>query len=327
MNSHCTIPFLILTLAVFDSGNLLLACPAPQTKDSRSLSDVNAIGHRNLGKSVNLCSLDKEQELGKQLALEVERSSKFLNDPAVTEYVYRLAQKIARNSDARLPITIRIIDSDVVDAFTLPGGYQYINSGLLFKTEGEAELAGVLARGIAHTALRSSTIEATKGELMQLASPPAMIFIPNSMAAGHAMYQGLNLTIPVTFLKFRRDEERAADFFGLQYLYKAGYDPECYIRFLERVWPQPTNNISEVFNPFPPLPERLQNMNKEITTILPRQNAAIVSSSEFQLVKERLREWNSQRVPSPKENDQKPTLRRRPENRAVEPPILMPDCD
>jgi predicted Zn-dependent protease len=217
----------------------------------------------------------------------------------------------------------------VWNAFTLPGGFQYINSGLILQADDEAELAGVIARGIAHTALRTSTVEATKVELTQLASVLGTVFIPDTIycAVGYPTYQGLNLALPVTFLKFRRDAERAADFYGLQYLYRAGYDPESYIRFLERTWPQPPKNIPKAFCPFLPLPERLQNMNKEIAAILPRQDAAIVSSSEFQEVKDRLRAWNSEKSLNPKENDLKPTLRRLTDNHAVEPPILKPDCD
>jgi predicted Zn-dependent protease len=236
---------------------------------------------------VNLYSLDREKQLGKQLAQEVERSSRLIDDPVVTAYLDRIGQNIARHSDARIPIAIRVIDSDVINAFTLPGGFQYVNKGLILQTEGEAELAGVLARGIAHTAMRSSTMEASKGELMQLATIPPILLGPSGWA-GYGNYQGLNLAIPVTYLKFRRDAEVAADFFGLQYLYEAGYDPECFSRFIERVWPQtsPGKNFRKVFSPFPPLPERLQNMKKEIATILPRRDGAIVSSSEFQEVKE-----------------------------------------
>jgi beta-barrel assembly-enhancing protease len=324
MNSRRTLPILILLAATFLPKNLLFARPAPQTKDSQS-SDINAIGHRNLGKGVNFFSPDKEQELGNQLAQEVERASKLLDDPIVTEYVNRVAQKIAHNSDAQFSITIRVIDSDVMDTFTLPGGFQYINSGLILRTEEEAELAGVLARGIAHTALRSSTKAATKGEMTQIAATVGSIYVPYT-SAGYAMYQGLNLAIPRTSVKFWRDAERAADFYGLLYLYKSGYDPTRFIRFLERSWPQSPTNIPNVFSPFPPLPERLQLMNKEIATILPRRDAAIVSSSEFQLIKERVRAWNSQKILNPKENLQKPTLRRT-DSPEADPPYLMPNCD
>src|SRR5438046_15867 len=209
-----------------------------QQKDAvtpkNSKEDVEAIGNRSVGKGVNLFSLEREISLGKSLAQEVERSSKMIDDPVVTEYVNRVGQNLVRNSDARVPFTIKVIDSDEINAFALPGGFFYVNSGLILRAQEESELAGVMAHEIAHVAARHGTKNATKGELMQLASIPAMIFIPYSMA-GYAMYQGLNLAIPLTFLKFSRDAEREADFLGLQYMYKTGYDPNSYVTFFERI--------------------------------------------------------------------------------------------
>jgi predicted Zn-dependent protease len=329
MSYRPTIPILVLAAAAFASGRVLAARPAPQTKDSPADSDINAIGHRNVGKGVNLFSLDREKKLGKQLALEVERSSKFIDDSVVTSYLDRISQSIAKNSDIQFPITIRVIDSEAVNAFTLPAGFQYINSGLILQTEGEAELAGVLAHGIAHTALRSSTKGATKGEVTQIAATVGSIFIPYSWA-GYSMYQGLNLAIPLTFLKFSREAERAADSLGLPYMYKAGYDPNSYVTFFERIQAEEKRrpgNIPKVFSTHPPTPERIENAQKEIATILPQRDTAIVSSSEFQEVKERLRVWNLRKALNPRQNDRKPTLRKLTDKPAVEPPGLMLDCD
>jgi predicted Zn-dependent protease len=253
----------------------------------------------------------QRKKLGKQLAQEVERSSKLVNDPVVIEYINRIGQTIAQNSDARFPIVIRVIDSDKVNAFTLPAGYLYINKGLVLQTEGEAELAGVLARGVAHTALRHATQQATEGNTQQLAAIPAMIFIPDTMA-GYAMCERLNLSIPLSALKYRRDAEREADFFGLEYLYKAGYDPESLPRFLERLSSQNSTvkNIPKSFDPFPPASERVASMNKEIAKILPHRDDAIVSTAEFQLIKARLRASHPKLNDDPSDNRSKPTLRK-----------------
>src|SRR6201984_1967967 len=155
---------------------------------------------------MNLFSLEREISLGKALAQEVERSSKLIDDPVVTEYVNRVGQNLVRNSDAKVPFTIKVIDSDEVNAFALPGGFFYVNSGLVLRAQEESGLAGVMAHEISHFTARHGTCQATKGELIQLASIPAMIFIPYTMA-GYALYQGLNMAIPLRFLEFSRGTE------------------------------------------------------------------------------------------------------------------------
>ncbi len=318
----------ILSLAALATVSLLSASAIAQSKRTRSDKDINAIGHRNVGKDLNFYSLDKEKELGKQLATEVERTSKFVEDPVIAEYVNRIAQKIAQNSDARLPITVRVIDSDVFNAFTLPGGFQYINTGLILQTGGEAELAGVLARGIAHTAIRSATKEATKGEIMQLSAIP-LIFLGPGGWAGYGMFDGQNLSTPLTYLRFRRDAELAADYFGLQYLCKTGYDPISYVTLLERILTEEKSHpgtIPKVFSTHPPTPERIQNAQNEIAEILPPRASVIVSTAEFQEIIERLRAWKSKRTAGPEANPGKPTLKKRADPSTPDPHTLMPDC-
>src|SRR6266478_1728791 len=256
-----------------------------------SKEDVDAIGNRNVGKGINFYSLEKEIALGKGLAQEVERSSKLIDDPVVTEYVNRVGQNLVRNSDARVPFTIKVIDSDEVNAFALPGGFFYVNSGLILRAQEESELAGVMAHEISHVTARHGTKNATKGELMQLAAIPASIFIPYSLA-GYAIYEGMNFAIPLTYLKFNRDSEREADFLGLQYMYKAGYDPNAFVTFFERIQADDKRRpgtIPRVFSTHPPTPDRIEAAQKEIARILPNKPEYIVTTSEFDSVKGRLR--------------------------------------
>jgi predicted Zn-dependent protease len=268
--------------------------PVPQ-KDTvtpkNSKEDVEAIGNRNVGKGVNLFSLEREIALGKQLAQEVERSSKLIDDPVVTEYVNRVGQNLVRNSDARVPFTIKVIDSDEVNAFALPGGFFYVNSGLILRAQEESELAGVMAHEISHVCARHGTKNATKGELMQLATIPLILLGPGGWA-GYGLYEGLNLAIPVTYLKFSRDAEREADYLGIQYMYKTGYDPNSYVTFFERIQADEKRRpgtIPKVFSTHPPTPERIENTQKEIARILPARQEYIVTTSEFDTVKARLR--------------------------------------
>lgn len=266
-----------------------------QQKDTvnpkNSKEDVEAIGNRNVGKGINLYSLEHEIALGKGLAQEVERSSKLIDDPVVTEYVNRVGQNLVRNSDARLPFTIKVIDSDEVNAFALPGGFFYVNSGLILRAQEESELAGVMAHEISHVTARHGTKNATKGELMQMATIPLMLLGPVGWA-GYGLYEGLNIAIPLTYLKFNRDSEREADFLGLEYMYKAGYDPNSYVTFFERIQADDKRRpgtIPKVFSTHPPTPERIENSQKEIARILPAKPEYIVTTSEFDTVKARLR--------------------------------------
>ena len=296
--------------------------PVPQhdtVNPKNSKDDVEAIGNRKVSCHMNWFSLEKEIGLGKQLAQEVERSSKMIDDPVVTEYVNRVGQNLVRNSDAKVPFTIKVIDSDEVNAFALPGGFFYVNSGLILRSQEESELAGVMAHEISHVTARHGTCQATKGELMQLASIPAMIFIPYTWA-GYAMYQGLNMAIPLTFLKFSRDAEREADFLGIQYMYKAGYDPNSYVTFFERIQADEKRRpgtIPKAFSTHPPTPERIENTQKEIARILPARQEYIVTTSEFDQVKGRLRNiMFSRKVTEAKD---KPTLRSKTEQSKKQP--------
>src|ERR1700688_4800956 len=269
--------------------------PIPQKENpdvkAGSKADVEAIGNRGVGSGVNFYSLEREIALGKSLAQEVERSAKLVDDPIVSEYVNRVGQNLVRNSDAKVPFTIKVIDSDVVNAFALPGGFFYVNSGLILRAQEESELARVMAHEISHVTARHGTKQATKGELIQLGAMAAMIVVPYGWA-GYGIYQGMNLAIPLTFLKFSRDAEREADFLGIQYMYKAGYDPNAYVTFFERIQADEKRRpgtIPKFFSTHPPTPERISDAQKEIARILPEKDEYIVTTSEFDSVKSRLR--------------------------------------
>jgi Zn-dependent protease with chaperone function len=281
-----------------------------------SEKDVNSIGNRGVGNGVNLYSLQREIALGKQAAMEVEKTARMINDPVVTEYVNRVGQNLVRNSDAKVPFTIKVIDSDEINAFALPGGFFYVNSGLILRADEEAELAGVMGHEIAHVAARHGTKTATKGEIMQLATIPLILLGPGGWA-GYGLYEGLNLAIPMSYLKFTRDAEREADFLGLQYMYKAGYDPNAFVSFFEKIEAEERRrpgSIPKVFSTHPPTPDRVQKAQEEIATILPARDEYIVTTSEFDTVKSRLRRIeNKNKLDDKKSAGEKPTLRTRTE--------------
>jgi len=279
-------------------------------------ADVNSIGNRGVGKGVNFYSLDKEIALGRGLAQQVEQTSKLITDPVVTEYVNRVGQNLVRNSDAKVPFTIKVIDSDQINAFALPGGFFYVNSGLILAADSEAELAGVMGHEISHVAARHGTRNATKGEIAQLAMIPVMMLGPGGLA-GLGIYEGLNVAIPLGFLQFSRDNEFEADYLGLQYMYKAGYDPNAFVTFFEKVEAEEKRQpgkVPKVFSTHPPTPDRVKAIQKEIGQVLPARDQYIVTTSEFDLVKARLhRIENSDKLQDTKKTGDKPTLRTRTE--------------
>ena len=209
-----------------------------KVKHDGGKEDVDAVGNRNVGCKTgmgNWYGVEKQIAMGKQYAQQVESSVKLIQDPVVTEYVNRVGQNLVRNSDAQVPFTIKVIDSDDINAFALPGGFFYVNSGLILAADEEAELAGVMAHEIAHVAACHAARENTRGNLMQMASIP-LIFVGG--AIGYAGYEAAGLALPMTFLHFSRGFEAEADYLGLQYMYKSGYDPQAFISFFEKVQAQ-----------------------------------------------------------------------------------------
>ena len=289
---------------------LVLAAPVSFAKDKKS--DPDEIGNRDVGKGVNLYSLEKEIGLGKQLAQEVERQAKIIDDPVIAEYVNRVGQNLVRNSDAKVPFTIKVLDSEEVNAFALPGGFFFVNSGLILKADNEAELAGVMAHEIAHVAARHGTRQATRGTIINYASIP-LIFMGGW--TGYAIRQGAGLAIPLGFLTFSRGFEKEADFLGLQYLYKTGYDPTAFVDFFEKIQSmekKKPGSISKVFSTHPMTDDRISSAQSEIGKILKSKPEYVLNTSEFTDVKGRLLALHNRRKVDSKDDSSRPRLRRAP---------------
>src|SRR5581483_4339995 len=199
---------------------------------SDAKKDPDEIGNRDVGKGVNFYSIEKEIALGKQMAQEVERQAKIVDDPVIAEYVNRVGQNLVRNSDAKVPFTIKVIDSEEINAFALPGGFFFVNTGIVLNADNEAEMAGVMAHEIAHVAARHGTRQATRGTLIQMATIPAIMM---GGWVGYGIYEASGLAVPLAYLGFTRGFESEADTLGLQYMYLAGYDPESFIDFFEKI--------------------------------------------------------------------------------------------
>ena len=273
--------------------------------------DPEEIGNRDVGKGVNFYSLEKEIGLGKQLAQEVERQAKIINDPIISEYVNRVGQNLVRNSDAKVPFTIKVIDGEEVNAFALPGGFFFVYSGLIMKAENEAELAGVMAHEIAHVAARHGTRQATRGEIANLATIP-LIFMGGW--AGYGIRQAASVLVPVGFLKFSRGFESEADLLGLEYMYKAGYDPTAFVDFFEKIETlekRKPGTMAKVFSTHPLTDDRIRNAQKNIQDYLVAKPEYVVTTSEFNDVKGRLLAMHNKRKVDDKDAN-KPQLRRAP---------------
>ena len=273
--------------------------------------DPDEIGNRDVGKGVNFYSLEKEIALGKGLAQEVERQAKIIDDPVIAEYVNRVGQNLVRNSDAKVPFTIKVIDTEEVNAFALPGGFFFVNSGLILKADSEAELAGVMAHEIAHVAARHGTRQATRGEIAQLATIP-LIFMGGW--TGYGIRQAASVAIPVGFLSFSRGFESEADMLGLQYMYKSGYDPEAFVDFFEKIQSmekKKPGTMSKVFSTHPMTEDRIQTAQKNIQELLKERPEYVVTTSEFNDVKGRLMALHNKRKVDNQDLN-RPTLRKAP---------------
>jgi beta-barrel assembly-enhancing protease len=278
-------------------------------KHSGGKDDVDAIGNRKVA-GWDWYSIESEIRMGKEYATQIESSLKLVTDPTINEYVNRVGQNLVRNSDAKVPFTIKVVDSDVINAMALPGGFFYVNSGLILAADNEAELAGVMAHEIAHVAARHTTRQLTRYQFINYASLP-LIFVGGGI--GLAAREAAGIGIPMTFLKFNRTFEAEADYLGIQYMYKAGYDPNEFVNFFEKIQAQEKKkpgSMAKVFADHPQTPDRISKSQEEIATILPAKDQYIETTSEFNDMKARLAAIENRHKVDDANNPNKPSLRR-----------------
>ncbi|MEW6127195.1 MAG: M48 family metallopeptidase [Acidobacteriota bacterium] len=323
-----------LLAALLGSPATLFAEDKKDTKDSKDANKTTAqsssnsklgdkenpemIGKRNINKGVlpNFYSLEKEVALGRQLAAQVDRQAKFIDDPMITEYINRVGQNLVLHSDAKVPFTIKVLDSDDVNAFALPGGFFYVNKGLILAADNEAEIAGVMAHEIAHVAARHGTEQDSKATLANYAMIP-LIFMSGGLAA--IAYNAAQIGVPLAFLRFSRGAENEADMLGSQYAWAAGYDPNSFVHFFEKLEKKEKDKpgtLSKLFRTHPPTPDRIEHV-RGLVTKFPDKDEYIINTSDFTKVKNRLLALTNARTVDgadrPGDGQKRPTLKRRKE--------------
>ena len=277
-------------------------------KDNKK--DPTEIGDRNVSKGLNFYSVEQELALGKQLALEVEKQAKIVDDPIVAEYINRLGQNLGRNSDVTFPLTFKLIESDEINAFTLPGGYVFVNTGLLRMSGNEAELAAAIAHEIGHAAARHATRQASRNQLVGMGTIPLVIF---GGVGGVAARQAVNMAAPMAFMKFSREFETEADLLGIQYLWKAGYDPTATVDLfeaLESTEKRQPGSVSKLFRTHPLTQDRIEKTQKNIDKLLPSRTEYVLNTSEYEDVRARV-ESLTVKAQGQNDNQNRPTLIRK----------------
>jgi len=294
---------------------------------ARKHDDVEDIGIRTLSGRVygifpNWISLEKEIELGKELAAEFEQTAQLLEDPVINEYINRITQNIVKHSDAKVPFYVKVVDTDEVNAFAFPGGFFYVNKGLILAADNESELAGVIAHEISHVTARHATIRMSKGQYLQLAAMPAMIF--GGYWTQLALQNGLGLGINLGLLGITRESEREADQLGIQYQWNAGYDPNSFVSFFEKLQEEEKSKPGRLagwFRTHPSTDDRIISaMNEQ--RFLPEKDSYIINTSDFDRIKARLQQIdNAQKYEEERDDAPKrPTLKRR-----IDPGAPNPD--
>ncbi len=286
------------------------------------------IGRRNVGGGLDFYSRQKEIDLGRSVSDQINRQAKLVHDPIVTEYINRIAQNLVRNSDANVPFTVFVVHDDSLNAFALPGGFFYVNTGLILASRAEDELAGAMAHEIAHVAARHATRNMTKGTLLQLATIPLEI-AAGPMAGGWGsviVEQGANFVIPLQFTRFSRGAEREADWLGVQYLWKAGYDPNGMVKefqHLLKLQVQRPGLMDRAFASHPQTPDRIATSECEIARVLPARPQYLVNTSDFQRVQHHLAKLLREHMAGFQLHPQRPQgAPQRKKPATVKPPVL-----
>ena len=280
---------LLFALSFILAATPVFAQNAQKQQPLSEKENPELIGKRNINKhQINFYSLDKEVAVGRQFSAEVDRSAKFVEDPIITEYINRVGQNLVLHSDAKVPFTIKVLDVDEINAFALPGGFFYVNKGLILAADNEAELAGPMAHEIAHVAARHGVEQASKGQLVNFGMLPMYIFLGGW--GGYAIQQAAQIMIPIGFLKFSRGAEEEADMFAAQYLWASGYDPHSLVTFFEKLQAKEKKKpgtIAKIFSTHPVVGDRIDKVNALLSRF-PDRGEYTINTSEFNLVKNRL---------------------------------------
>jgi len=288
----------------------------------RRHADIQNIGNRDVGGKIfgvlpNMISLDKEIALGAQIAQQFEQTARLIEDPVVSEYVDRVGQNIVKHSDAKVPFHIKVVDTDEVNAFAFPGGYFYVNKGLLLAADNEAEMAGVMAHEISHVCARHATKRLSKAQYIQFGTIPLLFLGVGGYWGQMGIYNALGLGINLELLGITRDSEREADQLGIQYMWNTGYDPNSFVSFFEKLKAmekEKPGRLAGWFRTHPYTDSRIAASIDE-QRYLPEKASYIIDTSEFQRVKARLQAIdNSEKADAssgPNLDQKKPTLKRR----------------
>jgi len=305
----------VLATLIISLIALLASVPVSAARDH---SDIENIGNRSVSGRIfgflpNFISFEREIEIGAQIAQEFEQTARIVEDPVIADYIDRLGQDLVKHSDAKVPFHIKVVDTDEVNAFAFPGGYFYVNKGLILAADNEAELAGVMAHEISHVCARHATERMSKAQYIQFAAIPALFI--GGYWTQTAIQNALGLGINLELMGITRESEKDADQLGIQYLWNTGYDPNAMVTFFEKLLKEEDSKpgkLAGFFRTHPFTSDRIASAMDE-QRYLPEKDSYIINSSEFDRVKSRLlaidnaEKSEASDVSQPK----KPTLKRR----------------